>query len=135
METTNELRRLNLVKVDGKMYQVFSVDSCFVGLSEVGKDELCDSVDLMRVEPVELTEELLVKCGFVKTSEYLFDYQGFVFDAPNDWGNTKDYPVGIDISKTILGYNPGELIIRCLNFHTLQNMTFLITGKELEIKL
>lgn len=93
------------------------------------------------IEPIPLTEELLLKCGFKKTGDYAFEYKDdsdLIFDAPNDWGNTGDYPVGI--SSINPGYPAmyiphGEVIIRCLYLHDLQNKFFEITGKELEVEL
>lgn len=56
---TTELRLGNLVKYEGKIYQVFSLNPCFVGLCEVGKDKLLFDADVSKLEPVELTEEIL----------------------------------------------------------------------------
>lgn len=63
MDSTIELRLGNLVKVEGKTYQVASLDSCFVGLSEVGKDTLLFDVDVKDVEPIQLNEELILKAA------------------------------------------------------------------------
>lgn len=96
---------------------------------------------ISEIEPIPLTEELLLKCGFKKTGDFAFEYKDdadLIFDAPNDWNNTDDYPVGISsIDPGYLAmYIPhGEVIIRCLYLHDLQNKFFAITGKELEVEL
>lgn len=89
-----------------------------------------------QVKPIPLTEDMLKKCGFEKSGEFIFDHpSGVVFDAPNDWNNTDEYPIEIGMPRTVMGYNPEELIIRCLYLHDLQNKFFAITGEELEINL
>lgn len=93
-------------------------------------------LQLNRAKPIPLTEELLLKCGFIKSGDYVFDYKenysDIVFDSPNDWNNTIDYPIGIDTVTHYMGDNP--IIIRCLYLHQLQNMIFSITGEELDVK-
>ena len=92
-------------------------------------------------DPIPLTPELLEKCGFKYTSNHVYEYkddENILFDEPTDWNNTKNYPIGIaGISTTIFGMyvTNGEVIIRCLYLHQLQNMYYSITGEELEAKL
>ncbi len=98
-----------------------------------------DKCSLDYVIPMPLTEELLLKCGFKKTGDFAFEYKDdadLIFDAPNDWNNTNDYPVGIssiDPGYPAMYIPHGEVIIRCLYLHDLQNKFFAITGKELEV--
>ena len=94
---------------------------------------LCET----QIEPIYLTDEILRDwCNFKKASEYIYDHEsGIVFDAPNDWNDTSDYPTGISCTQSFLGFNPEEIIIRALTLHDLQNKFFAITGKELQIKL
>lgn len=88
------------------------------------------------LDPLKLTENVLLMCGFEKSTKYIFDHDsGVVFDAPNDWNNTSDYPIGIDCSKSVMGYNSEEIIIRCLTLHDLQNKFFAITGEDLKVDL
>lgn len=92
------------------------------------------------LEPIELTPEILKKCGFVYSSNHVYEYKDnpdILFDEPDDWNNPDKYPIGIFGGHTsLLGYTPhGEVIIRCLYLHTLQNMFHGITQKELEIDL
>ena len=154
METTNELHRGNLVKVDGEIYQVFSVDSCFVGLSEIGEDEPCDNVDVMRVEGIKLTDNLLLKCRFEEKDENQYY---MVFDEHHSIGvgsflvnNHKDGVEGepcsrfgideIGISESITPWICDDnydhmLFIPMKYLHQLQNIYFSLINEELEIKL
>jgi hypothetical protein len=126
----NELRIGNIIK-QGK-----------ITFLELRENEIicikCDGNIIKDPEPLILTEEILLNCGFEKSSEYIFDYKDYnniVFDAPNNWTETSDYPTGIDVSKNVFGYNPVLVIIRCLFLHQLQNKFFEITEKELKVNL
>ena len=96
----------------------------------------CD-LSLKEAQPIPLTPELLEKCcGFKKATEYIYDHKsGIIFDAPNDWNNPNNYPIGIDCSRSLYGFNPEQIIIRTLTLHDLQNKFYSITGEELEIDL
>ena len=89
------------------------------------------------LSPIPLTPELLEKCcGFKKATEYIYDHKsGIIFDAPNDWNNPNNYPIGIDCSRSLYGFNPEQIIIRTLTLHDLQNKFYSITGEELEVDL
>ncbi len=144
MVDVKELRIGNIVECYSslhKKHKSFEVNQILVDSIElIDTDEsfeiLCD-----RLDGIPLTEELLLKCGFNKSDDYVYEYKDnsdLLFDAPNDWNNTDDYPVGI--SSIEPGYPAmyiphGEIIIRCLYLHELQNKFFAITGKELEVKL
>lgn len=74
---------------------------------------------LNRIEPIPLTEEILLKCGFEKVREYLH--------IDNE----------IVIQKDANGYyshiNSGNIYINSL--HQLQNLYFALTGEELQVTL
>lgn len=124
MKTTNELRRLNIVKVDGKIYQVFSVDSCFVGLSEVGKDELLFDTDVKNVDPVELTEETIEVLFNLAYIHGIYSLVGFEYDL-----------VYIHDSFRLYDEGEGLTLGSPINFaHQLQNLYQPLTNSELEIK-
>mgnify|MGYP000026497686 CR=1 FL=1 len=90
------------------------------------------TVDINDIKPVVLTPALLLKFNFKQSSEHVFDHDYAVFDAPNNWNDTSDYPVGIDASNPMF-YGSPEIIIRAIYAHDLQNKFFTITGKELEM--
>lgn len=86
-----------------------------------------DSINIMYIEPIPITEELLLKCGLLKShySEKIFTIEG-------------ESCVGIyyvegkvfDIRR-----DSDRASITCKYLHQLQNAYYLATGKELEIKL
>lgn len=70
-------------------------------------------------EPIPLTEEILLKCGFEKIdNEFVISiYQSkFVY------------------SETMMLWR-GEYLNQCKYLHQLQNLYFVLTNEELEIKL
>lgn len=78
---------------------------------------------LLKVEPIWLTEEILIKAGFRRTDvlEYIDDNAGFIFVQSGNYG--------YELTK-------GEYSIcftRTVNH--LQNLYFALIGCELEIKL
>lgn len=126
-----ELRIGNLVKCkvsnDARIYSVAALDGmhCKIMLSDVrfgtwyGDD---------KIKPIPLTEELLLKCGFAKiSSKYEDDFYAGKILLSNDFVlSTSDQcyeSVPVDFAKP-LKY-----------LHQLQNLTFTLTGEELEVKI
>lgn len=89
--------------------------------------------------PIPINEEILLKCGFNYSSNHIYEYKNngnILFDEPNDWNNISKYPIGIFGGHGNIAYTPmGEVIIRCIYLHQLQNMYYAITGDELKIEL
>lgn len=109
----HELRLLNWVKnkETGKFHRIIRLDEY--------------SSPLDRIDPIELTEDILLKCGFVKqdNNSYQFDSDlGFTLWSKN--GSTVNLYYGSDV----FGQDIKTL-------HYLQNAFFFITGKELQIDL
>ena len=73
-----------------------------------------------RYKPIELTEEILLKCGFSKSyTKGVFKLGDFTIDVySKTWKFKREW---IDINFKYL--------------HQLQNLYFALTGQELEIKL
>ena len=98
------------------------------------------------VEPIRLTPGILEACGFELDGEYVWIHEnpgGRVdvvnYDAPNSWDDTTDYPIEISGTNPLAGlfgvdFHHGEVVIRCLYLHDLQNKFYAITGKELDVK-
>lgn len=64
MINSNEVRRGNLVKYDDRIFEIDSIAEVFPTLntSEFG----IGVVDWNNIEPIPLTEDILLKCGFKK---------------------------------------------------------------------
>lgn len=118
----NELRIGNLVKYsDGSFFKV-------VGIHEFGLD-VEDNIETTYMEyenfePIPLTEEILLKCGFTflpqgdEVYQQIFTYNGFDIWMHDD-GFCHDYLCGGDIK----------------HLHQLQNLYFALTNEELNINL
>lgn len=134
MIQVNELRISNLVDYNG-MY--LSVSEIYT--PKPRKPVRFDGVECVElhcggfitatmddIKPIPLTEEILLKCGFAKSSDgehFFIGHYGFclVHDG-------QDYcmkPVIID--PMVIAY--------CRYLHQLQNLYFALTGKELEVNL
>lgn len=138
----NELRIGNYVKhydpINGtNIYKVYRInDSGSVSLNDKGQLASCTVED---IQPIELTDELLVKIGF----EIQGRYRKFT-----------SYELVIRLSDSIVRivyivYNDGNPTIEIITFnehneyrnkdikylHQLQNVYYCLTGQELEIEL
>ena len=85
------------------------------------------SIDIYEtdLEPIELTEEILLKCGFEKREDgdyNLFKYSEVDIVICSDFSSWKCD--GINFSVNYIKY-----------LHQLQNLYFALTNKELEINL
>ena len=136
MIDVRDLRIGNYVKLNsGVIIKVLSVGSNYINLNTLGRIEDCE------INPILLTPEILEKCGFEYSSNHVYEYkddENILFDEPNDWNNTKKYPIGIfgGESNFLIPYTPhGEVIIRCKYLHQLQNMYYAVTQKELEVNI
>ena len=76
------------------------------------------AVDLEQFEPITLTEELLLKCGFEKHTWGIVTYYSPLFELDADF-----HLKGVD-------YN-----IQVKSLHQLQNLYFDLGGQELEVNL
>lgn len=93
-------------------------------------------IDEVIKSPIQLTEEILLKCGF-SDKDYKQGYMGidyksgamtfdFVLNKPGVMGNwNKCYTFSL----------PDYRFVNIDYLHQLQNLVFDITGKELEVKL
>ena len=106
----------------------------------IGLDSLRGIIPYSEIEPIPITEELLLKNGFKKGWNGYFDYrecndelsirfcENYTFI---EYANLCFNPE--DVTET--NYGSGLEFPNTLHLHTLQNIWYLLTGKELEIKL
>lgn len=84
------------------------------------------------IEPIPITEELLLKCGFTK------EYYGFSCDIVELSYGRFLCNDDTDKDKLFLSINNAEYTISGVSFkylHQLQNIYYDLTGKELDVKL
>ena len=120
----NELRVGNFIyhNICGEkqVLKIINITDYAVNL-DISNGEVSDQIDFDEIEPIILTEELIIECGLIKRgNEYsLGDFIGEIFyDGFN-------YTAGE-------GCIMGEPI---LYLHQLQNIYFALTNEELNINL
>jgi hypothetical protein len=87
-----------------------------------------------QLEPIPLTEEWLLKFGFVKSinDKTLYKYLNFIyFKLEKEFNNSKDYDY---ISANLRGTKAGDFMCILYSVHQLQNLYFALTNEELTIK-
>lgn len=130
MIDAKELRIGNWVMHDGKFYQATSmyvynpVNQDQYVLIRLGEGQ---GVDSRYLEPIQLTEEMLLKCEFEKTklNDYTYFFNLYPLQLLYNAAN------GIDYFHSQFG---GKFI-KVASLHQLQNLYFALTGKELEFSL
>lgn len=141
MIDARELRIGNIVYVDNEKYhpklkniplEVSGISECIgldnektysIGLKHINHNPNTYyetySQFIKFIKPVELTEDLLLKCGFVKKDNYCFYYNGIRLIPIRDLYLRGNFPIRADIKY----------------LHQLQNLYYALTGQELEINL
>jgi len=109
---SKELRIGNLIYCDGALGKV-------TGLDSYGNIQWQGYYPLTKLEPIPLTEEILLKVGFVK---------GIVNTLINAYCLFSFY-LTIHEDKLFYEWKGGNIEIKYL--HQLQNLYFALTGKEL----
>lgn len=114
----NELRLGNFVTHEGETMQV-----------NYKTFELIESFDYFCLEPIPITEDILLKCGFEKV--YCSDFTVVLELCPISVKWSK--PVNPSMGCGVI-YIHDESYKHIQFLHQLQNLFFALTGKELEIK-
>lgn len=110
----NELRLNNYVKHNGNFYQVEEISDEWLQI-----DNYQLNTELNEIEPIPLTEEILLKCGF-------FEGQiGYYF--LND--------ITISVEGQVYFGDEETWVAELQYLHQLQNLYFALTNQELEINL
>lgn len=114
--------------------QIVKLRQIRFGLLEVWhSDKLTGYCTLEDLEPIPLTEELLLKCGFKKT-DVLGSYRigTFVFHSQRPCNDAYKFTLVTEIyfcERRVLVVNGVKYL------HELQNLYFLLTKKHLKIEL
>ncbi len=141
----NELRIGNYIIPEDKSINLFRVDAITYDEENYMAEMYVDfptknqhlSLRLQNAAGILLTKKLLCDVGFKYSSNHIYEYKddcSILFDEPNNWDDISNYVIGIEpvTSNYITGFvSFGEIIIRCVYLHELQNYFFAITGKEL----
>lgn len=117
----NELRYENWVIYNDELWQINAVDGSADEVDLYNGDHASD-VDIDDIEPIPLTEQILVDCGF-ELDETATD---FLLDKTV---TKKDF--GIYISATTFDFYNGIFSQTIKSLHQLQNLYFALTGAEL----
>lgn len=143
----NELRILNNVSYKGVVVHITSirVDGCGMKSSDTKYNTGIGSIT--DFEPIPLTEEILLKCGFEESdSNYKIklsiheDIESWLMCFDNDsWCGNKGYSLGLHTKDDedaaycteTLFHDYGEP----WDLHQLQNLYFALTGQELTVTL
>lgn len=143
-----ELRIENCIRYNGSVASVYAISNPTPNrdnhFNNKGKVTLwCNGLidaTIDEIEPIPITEELLLKIGFKKRRDGYLHYSdhndefSIKFDlgyAFLEYANLCFIPE--DVTET--NYGSSFEFPNTLHLHTLQNIWHLLTGKELEIKL
>jgi len=127
-----ELRIGNWVNKNGYFRQILGVHSNSVIIMNTPPLTLTKSMDIHinKIEPIPLTEEILLKCGF----KDIYNKMWLILEgSPNIEINKSTFQVSV--WETINDETEGIYLNNIKYLHQLQNLYFALTGKELNITL
>lgn len=105
-------------------------DSLYIECT-VSEGRCYSEVPVSMIEPIPLTEELLLESGFTK------EYRGFSCDIVELSYGSFLYNDGVNNDKLFASINGAEYPLSRIPteyLHQLQNVYFSLTGKELQVK-
>ena len=138
----NDLRIGNWIRYENKLVQVVQLSSLMI-LCQRDENQFLVNHEPEIFQPIELTEEILLKIGFKKERQllsYLF-YLDYEIDKDNIiLVKYIIYPKAPSLLKIIASqggnYECFEFIKRGIKYlHQLQNAYYCLTGQELKVKL
>lgn len=132
-----ELRIGNLVLYEGKVVKVEQITKKKIGFHRCEGETRMNYARLYEIEPIPITEELLTKIGFILPEHKEFYVMCRINGKDNSIRLTRYFNLW---NAEIFASHPEvvmlEHTIKGLRFlHELQNAYYLVTGKELEIKI
>ena len=135
-----ELRIGNYIMFEKTTHIVVELSETLISTRWIkGSDKYIHTIS--EITPIPLTKDILLKCGFKLTRQYLSGFTGrlprvlvkdnIVYNSGGFFGGSNesecDKP-GISIARD-------RICITSFRLHDLQNKYFALTGKELEVKL
>ena len=133
------LRIGNLLKYEDNIVKVFGLRPRYIEFTD--KDEFLVGDNPEYFEPIELTEEVLVKIGFEKNKydcwEYFPDREDEISILMTDNYTTIEYANLFHCPEDVteVNYNSRLEFPRRIYIHELQNSYYLMANKELEVEL
>lgn len=126
-----ELRIGNLVDTvyEPKKVRITSIRDGFVSANF--SDKVIETISLKSINPIPLTEEILLKCGFEAKSIY----DNFILNGIEIMSTIRIISTNERKSFYLDGNIPDFIKIKIESLHQLQNIYFALTGEELEINL
>lgn len=131
MIQANDLRLGNYLSHKGTIYQVWAIgnnstpsgESFYVSLDSEKEDKHLKGIDISEIGAVEISEEKLLKCGFLKTivHEWLYELPETPFQVAIRNGEDGKFMFRII----------GLTICKVDYLHELQNLIYDISKKEL----
>ena len=117
-----ELRIGNLVCYNGKMVTVKQITKHKIGYHTKPDKTIMNYARLCEIEPIPITEELLLKCGFGEPCDGVYEH------------NYGDFEVTKERENWWVTWNGGtDFWFDIKYLHQLQNAYYLAIGKELEL--
>ena len=136
MIKVEELRIGNWIEFEGKFYQIATVyDSGQINLKGFNDG----SVDISQLSSIQLTDDILINCGFyidqITTDEYKM-YELKTTTTTYILGDSREFEVTVtanSVDQDTVFNHRAKKDIKWL--HVLQNLYFVIEEKELTIEL
>ncbi|WP_374442957.1 hypothetical protein [Epilithonimonas sp.] len=125
-----ELRLYNLLQYQNDVVPVVGLDldkDQDISLVHIQKGNARIPIRSQQLKPIQLTSEWLSRLGFKES--YRSDSR-IRYDKP-DFGK---YDLDLSNDKILEGFLYFGNYIRCRYLHQLQNLHFVLTGKELKLK-
>jgi hypothetical protein len=141
--------KANELRIGNYVYELLVKDNCFVNteiqLHTVG-EYVISSVEKGRAMPIPLTEEWLLKFGFIDDNKeerekyprvfthksYVLNKFGIVYEMDKSKYTLTD-SIGFELGEFSVFLN--QCFVKSIRYvHQLQNLYFIITGEELTLK-
>jgi hypothetical protein len=139
----NEFRIGNLVVVNDIIYKVLGIDEDSLMVEPtIDFEHLISMERTNRFQPIQLTEEWVLKFGFKEIKRYSHDFEEIIYSKSIIVGSENhceglliSMPFKVGFIGDYLSDEEYTLNIDINNVHQLQNLYFALTNEELKITL